>query len=103
MFKCNDCGTEFSEPKIVRDAVPYGSEYVKGIAQECCPACGSEEFEKAKICELCGDSYTDSKHNGVCNSCINIIANRFSELLKANFTPFEISILNSVYDGRNLE
>ena len=26
-----------------------------------------------------------------------------SELLKTNFIPFEVEILNSAYDGRNLE
>lgn len=102
MYKCTCCGEDFLEPKITQDTVPYGSGFVKGIAQECCPFCGGD-FEEAKICELCGDSYIDSKHDGVCDSCINVIANRFSELLKTNFTPFEVGILNSAYDGRNLE
>ena len=103
MFKCKSCGADFIEPKITYDTVPYGNGYVKGPAQEGCPYCGDSDFEKTQICELCGDSFTESKHNGVCPSCINIEEKRFSELLKTNFTPFEIAILNSVYDGRNLE
>lgn len=103
MFKCNDCGGDFLEPKVIYDTVPYGNGYVKGPGQECCPYCSSENFEDAEICELCGDSYTESRHDGICESCINVITDRFSELLKSNFTPFEISVINSAYDGRNLE
>lgn len=102
MFRCNDCGAEFAEPKIVQDLIPYGNGTVKGAPQACCPFCGGT-FDIMKICEFCGDGYTESNHDGVCDNCINIVANRFSELLKANFTPFEIEILNTVYDGRNLE
>lgn len=102
MYKCTSCGASFSEPNIVHDTVPYGAGYTKGPAQECCPYCGGN-FEKAKICELCGNAYIDSNHDSVCKRCISIVAKRFSELLKTNFTPFEISIINSAYDGRNLE
>ena len=101
MFKCNECEAEFLEPKITRDVIPYGNSEIPGPAQACCPFCGGP-FDEAKICELCGDSYTDSKHNGVCDGCIDIVVNRFSDLLKTNFTPFEIAILNSAYDGRNI-
>lgn len=102
MFKCNDCGREFFEPKIIRDVIKYGNGDIPGPALAMCPFCGSN-FEEAKYCELCGDSYIDSEHDGVCNSCMGIIEKRFSELLNANFTKFEIDILNTVYDGRNLE
>ena len=102
MFKCIECGCEFYEPKIFQNKVPYGEGFVAGPAMACCPICGGT-FEELKICEFCGDSYIDSKHDGVCDSCINIVEKRFSELLNKNFTKFEIDILNNVYDGRNLE
>lgn len=104
MYKCNCCGEEFSVPKTVYDYVPYGEGFEKAPAGSVCPCCQSPFFEKAdNICELCGDSFSESIHDDVCPSCINIIAKRFSDMLKANFEPFEISILNAVYDGRNLE
>lgn len=103
MFKCNDCGAEFYEPKLIRDEVPYGNGMVMCNARACCPKCGGDFEEANNICELCGDSFSESIHEDVCPSCINIVAKRFSDMLKENFTPFEISILNAAYDGRNLE
>ena len=103
MFKCQNCGNEFSQPKPHRDFIPYGNSSVAGPKWDTCPSCGASQFEEMKICELCGDDYADSVHEDVYPSCINIIAKRFSDILKANFTSFEISILNAAYDGRNLE
>ena len=102
MFKCNECDYEFCEPAIIRERVPYGEGFANLPDMACCPRCGGH-FEKLKICEFCGDGYVDSRHDGVCDSCINIVKARFSELLNQNFTKFEIDILNDVYDGRNLE
>lgn len=102
MYRCNDCEAEFLEPKTTYDTVPYGSREVACPGVSCCPFCGGD-FEEVQICELCGESYTDSKHDGICDSCIDKIVNRFSELLNKNFTPFEISVLNSAYDGRNIQ
>ena len=103
MYKCNECGSEFLEPRIIQDKVPYGEGKVMYPAYACCPRCGGNFEEANNICELCGDSFSESIHDDVCPSCINIIAKRFSDMLKANFEPFEISILNAAYDGRNLE
>ncbi len=102
MYRCNVCEAEFSEPKTTKDPVPYGSREVTYPGVSCCPFCGGD-FEEVQICELCGETFTESKHNGVCDSCISIVVNRHSELLKTNFTPFEIAILNSALDGRNIQ
>ncbi len=102
MYRCNDCGADFHEPKITHDMIPYGNGYVQGRPHEVCPFCDGG-FEQTQVCELCGSSFTESKHAGVCQSCINIIEKRFSETLNEKFTPFEISVLNTIYDGRDLE
>lgn len=102
MYKCNDCGAEFSEPKITKVTVPYGSGEVTYPGVSCCPSCGGD-YEEVQICELCGDSFAKSKFDGVCPGCINIISKRFSQLIKENFTPFEVNILSNAYDGRDLE
>lgn len=95
MYKCNNCNATFERFDVVDD---------NGEKWHVCPYCKKTEFDEAKeICELCGDYYLESRHTGVCESCINIIAARFQELFHEKFTPFERSIINSVYEGRNLE
>ncbi len=94
MFKCENCKAEFEKPDIIVD---------DGGKWEVCPRCRGTDFYEAKLCELCGDWYVESQHGGVCQSCINIIAARFEELFHSNFTPFERSVINTIYDGRNLE
>lgn len=101
-YKCLSCGREFETPKVVRDTIPYGSQYVQGPEYDCCPYC-SGDFKEAKVCEFCGDSYIGSIYEGVCNNCINIVAKRHSDLLKEKFTLKEIEILNAFYDGRRIE
>lgn len=102
MFKCNCCGSEFSAPTISQDKVPYGELTVSVNSALVCPYCGNDDYEESYICELCGDTFTESQHEDVCQSCINLIAKRFSDILKENFSQFEISVLNSAYDGRDL-
>ena len=102
MYRCNNCEAEFDTPKTTKDPVPYGSREVTYPGVSCCPFCGGD-FEEVQICTICGDSFTESKFDGVCPGCINIISNRFSELIKANFTSFEVDILISTYDGRNIQ
>lgn len=102
MYKCKKCGTCFASPIPIVDKEPYGEGYVDWVSGSACPNCGGE-FEEVYICELCGDEFFESDFPDVCPSCIRIVANRFSEMLKQNFAPFEIEILNAAYDGRNLE
>ena len=102
MYRCHNCKADFKEPKLVYGDVPYGETIVRGLSTPACPFCGGE-CEEAEVCELCGDTFFKSQHNGVCQSCIDVITKRFSDLLKEKFTDFEISILNAAYDGRNLE
>lgn len=103
MYKCYSCGATFSEPKTDYDLVPYGSGYVKHASGESCPYCGGD-YDKASVCELCGDSFfeEDSNHNDVCQSCANIVLERFISLYRENFTPFERDIINVELDGKDV-
>ena len=96
MFKCRECKSTFETPVKITES--YGERW------NVCPNCGSSSIDEAEhICELCGDYYAESIHDAVCESCINIIVDRFVEMFHENFTPFERSIINVAYDGRNLE
>lgn len=95
MYKCNNCAHEFQHYDTITENT--------GEKHYVCPRCRGTDFDEAKVCELCGDWFVESEHNEICQSCINIIVARFKELFHANFTPFERSVINSAYDGRNLE
>ncbi len=46
MFRCNDCGKEFEEPKVVPE---YRGEFWGAPAYEdeyYCPNCGSDDYEE---------------------------------------------------------
>lgn len=95
MYKCNNCAHEFQHYDTITENT--------GEKHYVCPRCRGADFDEAKVCELCGESYTSSRFNGVCPKCIAEVEERFSKMLNDNFSEFELSILNSVYDGRNLE
>lgn len=64
MFICMHCGHEFEEPQ---------KDYDRGTGHmdECCPNCGSEDFEEAAECEICGTTHSvDALENGVCKDCL---------------------------------
>ncbi len=55
MFKCNECGFEFEEPRVVYethglDTPPYERWYL-------CPNCGESSFEEIEMveCSHCGE------------------------------------------------
>lgn len=93
MYKCNNCEHEFQHYDTIKENT--------GEKHYVCPRCRGTDFDEAKVCE-CGELYTDSMFNGVCPKCIAEVEERFSKLLNDNFSEFELSILNSIYDGRNL-
>ena len=94
MYKCNNCAHEFQHYDTIKENT--------GEKHYVCPRCRGTDFDEAKVCENCDELYTDSLYNGVCPKCIAEVEERFSKLLNDNFSEFELSILNSVYDGRNL-
>lgn len=95
MYKCNNCQMRFEHYDTITED--------SGEKWYVCPTCRGADFDEVKLCELCGDTYTSSRHDGICQKCVEIIHKRFSELLNTNFTAFEIAVLNTVYDGRDLQ
>ena len=67
MYKCEECGEVFEEPKVYYERHPYG----EGYAEEewrVCPYCGEAGFVEAKECTRCGE-YTAELHDGLCDVC----------------------------------
>ena len=65
MFVCMHCGHEFEDI----DARNYDNS--TGTWEEYCPNCGSEDFEEAEKCEVCGEWHLAEKVvNGMCENCL---------------------------------
>lgn len=94
-YKCPDCGAEFLMPKFVH----YTSCRDPQMALATCPECASSEIMRGVSCPLCGRYAADA----YCADCVQNLRERFSELLKSNFTTEEISALNNIFDGKELE
>lgn len=95
MYKCNSCGAAFE----VYDTV-YEENGEKWYV---CPYCRDTVFSEAKICEYCGNYFTESRMDVMCEDCLDELHIRFSNMLHNNFTGYEIEALNVIYDGKNLE
>lgn len=66
MYICLHCGHEFEETA----AKNYDS--ATGTWEECCPNCGSEDFEEAIKCRICGEVHVDEDMIGqVCKECLD--------------------------------
>lgn len=71
MYKCDNCGDFFAEPKIreIQHAEGYGEQFAL------CPWCGGDDFEEAEACKCCGEY--ESKLNlegGLCKKCRDAFA-----------------------------
>ena len=65
-YKCVH-GHVFDENEMVRIRVPEG-EYTRD--RFICPVCGTDEFERAHICGLCGEWFAaDELDFGLCEKC----------------------------------
>jgi len=109
MYICKTCGTVFSKPgKRIDRAMeessgmfPYRCVF---DVYRTCPneKCGSTEIEETIHCRgsacdaVIGE--TQSKYN-LCEQCTASVKPRFIKLLRENFTPGEIKLLNDLYEG----
>lgn len=58
MYICDDCDHFFVEPgtRTEKEVYEYwGANIIDYADYECCPNCGSYEFEKATVCGLCDE------------------------------------------------
>ena len=77
MYKCLHCGNEFED--IDRRHYDCGT----GVWEEYCPNCGSEDFEEADKCEICGEIFPESEtENGVCKECLERASNDTETLMR---------------------
>ena len=87
MFKCNECEKFFSEPVIGQ------MEQDTGYVEQTCPHCGSDYFEEAIKCPICGNPTTQD----FCQDCYDTVSKKLSDLrseLNANQSDFEDIIAN---------
>lgn len=69
MYICEKCGEVFEYPKII--GCPTEPDHGEG-----CPNCGSDEFDDAVICKVCGEWVAQSETHGgykneVCENCLH--------------------------------
>lgn len=74
-YYCNECDEFFDEPEHVTEEQTLDSHGPKtvDVGYNVCPHCGSEFYEEASECVICGEfpvEYSD----GVCEKCLEEIA-----------------------------
>ena len=67
MYICHECLGTFTEPDGYEEHHPYGMGYAsEGF--DCCPYCGSRNFDDAKRCDRC-DEWVVETNDGLCDVC----------------------------------
>ena len=61
MYICNKCKEVFDETHMRSEVVFESDGYQKWGYVDECPECGSEDFEEAVDCDLCGEWIPESK------------------------------------------
>lgn len=89
MFKCDDCGLLFDEPRYIRE--PHG-EYLSH-----CPACGGS-FSNVYECEVCGAEYTEGDVCPTCQETMAELAEDFISEVKKAFRCDHAKALDIVWD-----
>ena len=87
MFICNDCLETFAEPgtRTEKEVYEYWGANITDYADyECCPRCGSYEFEKATVCGLCDEPVHEKfdyckYHLDVINSAMDVAVHTIEE------------------------
>lgn len=80
MYRCNDCGADFGNPKIERD--DWEEYYV-------CPRCGSEELDEMQPCAVCGNpAYLGET---LCSSCKTDFENELNDFIKTMCERFSFT------------
>lgn len=95
MYICGDCGARFENYKKTVEA--YGEKWYV------CPNCESTDITEARRCEYCSCDFFESRIEELCDDCVDELRKKFSRLLHADFTEYEIKALNIIYDGERLE
>lgn len=93
MWKCNDCGAVFAEPKEYDEPdINYHGLW--------CPWCSSDDIVEVKECKFCGE--LTPLHmltiDGYCDACVKNAARKFDLLLNSKFEKEELEIFKREFN-----
>lgn len=70
MYICAKCGEVFETPEY-RSWTEHHGDYDEPYGEEVCPGCGSEWYEEAEKCKICGEWHAkDELYDGYCKDCL---------------------------------
>ena len=95
VYKCKDCGAEFTEPKI-ESWYEYHSE-LDGpgpkrelLQRELCPECLSDMIDGGWYCDVCGEHWaTDNGYGCYCDECVDKATESIEALQQALKTDYK--------------
>lgn len=96
MYRCEECGEIFEEPR------KYEERDV-GYEALLCPYCDCDTIEEVRECKYCGEykSYLDI--DGYCNDCIGNTRRKFNLFLRSRFEEEELQILKTEFNVEEIE
>ena len=72
MYICYDCGATFFDPDEDREQITSDPDAWDWVCK--CPECGSDAFNDAKRCDLCGEWFPEEELiGGCCDGCLSEI------------------------------
>ena len=89
MFKCDDCGLLFEEPRYIRE--PHG-EYLSH-----CPACAGS-FSEVYECEICGTEYSGDDVCPACSELLDEMLSSFISRVKEAFVCDRDKAIDIIWD-----
>ena len=101
MFCCCNCHATFEsgEERIIKERSEcFGFPAVEEFCV--CPECGSDDYEEAFICRICGDTFPKSEEDceGVCEKCSGELRDEFEAWLE-DYTPEEQQVLLEIAEN----
>lgn len=102
MYKCDECGLVFSEPKrYSEDRAPYGAEFDPRFYETLygCPSCLGT-YSEAMQCVRCEDEYIKVRSTyPFCDSCKEDLLKTYKKLMTENFREDEYDYIYEATDG----
>ena len=84
VFKCNSCGAVFNNPDVSYDRHSEVDlhQYEK---YDCCPVCGSIDFERKQMCALCKEDVAEDDYCIACSEEISRMVEQVIDLIRNKF------------------